>query len=118
QPTNTNRKKWIVAALDVTGKLVLCIQLLIFAWFTGAIERNEQSLYVWIEYSRSVRRFGTADGLLGVFLYLLYYCFVIEVSAFILWRLFLSEGRTEKTRVHEVVLCSCWVLFTFLTFGD
>ena len=118
RPKSANLKKRLVGALSVAGKTLFYIQLLVFAWFTGAIERNEQSPYGWIEYSRHLHRLGPSDALLVGFLYLLYYCFLVEDSAFVLWRLLIRGKPADAASIRRLVICSCWVLFTFLALGN
>jgi hypothetical protein len=97
--------------------LILFIaQMGIFAWFTGAIVRNEQSPYVWIEYSRHLRTFGTADAVFGASLYVLYYCFLIEAPVLFLWAVLMREKPSERR--HDPIICGCWVLATFLVFAE
>jgi hypothetical protein len=99
-------------------KILFFAQIFIFAWFTGAFVRNERSPYLWIEYSRSVDKFGNADALFGAFLYLLYYCFLIEASGLVLWSFLIREKPMEKGSGYDLLVCSSWVLFSFLTLGD
>jgi hypothetical protein len=96
--------------------ILLIVQMGIFAWFTGAIERNEQSPYVWIEYSRDLSKFGTADAIFGASLYVLFYCFLIEAPVLFLWFVLMREKQTGRR--YDPLICGCWVLVTFLVFVD
>jgi hypothetical protein len=100
------------------GRLVpvlLFVQAIVAAWFTGAIMRGEQSPYLWVEYGKDLEKFGSADAVLGVALYLLYYAFIVEVPAWFVWRLLMREESRGKKHISLVV--GGWVLSTFLLFA-
>ena len=60
--------------LKKTLAIIWGVQLVIvIPWFLGAIVRGEQSLFVWVEYQRQLRRFGMGDALFMVYLYIIFY---------------------------------------------
>lgn len=97
---------------------MVVVQAIIFAWFTGAIIRNEQSLYLWVEYSDHARKFGTSDALFGAFLYLLYYSFFFELVYLVLRRYITTQEQDQPFLRADVMIYSFWGLFTFLVFGN
>jgi hypothetical protein len=91
--------------------IIAILQVVVAAWFSGAIARREQSLYVWDEYFVQLRRFGTADAVFDVALYLLYYAFIVELAYVILSGLLKSDEPVDKVgawdvrvRIHTVQL--------------
>jgi hypothetical protein len=106
----------VIEALVSAFPLLFIVQVFIFAWCTGAFVRNEQSPYLWVFASEHVRRFGIADTVLGVGLYLLYYCFLIEVPVLFLWTVLM--GEKPAARRYDPLICGGWVLVTFLIFAD
>jgi len=115
------KKVWLELGKGVFW-IMTFFQLVVVAWFSGAIARREQSLYVWDEYVLQFRRFGTANAAFSAALYLLYYAFIVELAYVALSGLLRPDEPNDTARAWNhrmgVLCCSLWVLFTFLTFGD
>lgn len=121
---NHVRYTWKEQLSDELGKVfagVLILQTLLAVWFSGAIIRNEQSLYLWVEFGRHAARFGTGDAIFGAILYVAYYCFFWEVG-YVLLCLMVKTAYLDSARVMRVrlllLLCAVWFPITLLVFGN
>lgn len=113
---NAAKRQRLKDALVSAGRILLWVQTFVFVGFIGAVGRKEISLYAWVEYERDLR-FGTFNALLGATGYVLCYAFVAEVAGYVL-RLLLVSGKVTAHTMRQLAVCSFWVLFTFLAFGN
>lgn len=89
---------------------------MVFPWFTGAIYRDEQSMWIWQEYYRAAKKFGTTDALFSAYCYLVFYSVPFVITYFTTGILFQNVKLDSVTRGLFGVWATSAFLLLYLPF--
>ena len=92
---------------------------IIVPWFLGEIYRREQSIWVWDNFYKDLKKYGMGEALVGVYFYAIFYAAIFLIVYLILYSIYEKEefSSNKQTEIKEdIFVISIWIFITILFF--
>jgi hypothetical protein len=107
------KRGWQVAAWALGIQAVFVLPL-----FLGAIYRGEQSLAAWEQYEVEIARHGLGNGVVVVYLYLIFYSTLVALPYAVLGLRYTSESPDARGYLRAGrFMIRLWLAVTFILFA-